>query len=95
MVQVQCRENEQAVYAVVTNCTYDGLCYNAKAVQDLLDQSVDRIHFDEAWFAYARFNPMYTNRHAMRGNPDLHDKGIPFFSVVDGELLVHSFCFIF
>ena len=28
-------------------------------VQDRLDKSVDRIHFDEAWYAYARFNPMY------------------------------------
>ena len=24
-----------------------------------LAQSVDRIHFDEAWYGYARFNPMY------------------------------------
>ena len=47
------------MYAVVTNSTYDGLCYNAKRVQELLDPSVDRIHFDEAWYAYARFNPLY------------------------------------
>ena len=29
------------VYAVVTNCTYDGLCYDAVRVQDLLEKSVD------------------------------------------------------
>jgi arginine/lysine/ornithine decarboxylase len=59
-------------YAVVTNSTYDGLCYNARRVEQLLDPSVDRIHFDEAWYAYARFNPLYRDRHAMHGNPADH-----------------------
>jgi arginine decarboxylase len=53
------------VYAVVTNSTYDGLCYRADQVVDLLGQSVPRVHFDEAWFAYARFHPLYRNLYAM------------------------------
>ena len=53
------------VYAVITNSTYDGLCYRADRVVELLGQSVPRVHFDEAWFAYARFHPLYTNRYAM------------------------------
>jgi arginine decarboxylase len=53
------------VYAVLTNSTYDGLCYRADQVVSLLGQSVPRIHFDEAWFAYARFHPLYRNRYAM------------------------------
>jgi arginine decarboxylase len=60
------------VYSVITNSTYDGLCYNARRVEELLDPSVDRIHFDEAWYAYARFNPMYRDRHAMHGDPADH-----------------------
>ena len=36
------------VYAVITNSTYDGLCYRADRVVDLLGQSVPRVHFDEA-----------------------------------------------
>ncbi len=60
------------VYSVVTNSTYDGLCYNARRVEELLDPSVDRIHFDEAWYAYARFNPLYRDRHAMHGDPKDH-----------------------
>ncbi|WP_305374143.1 arginine decarboxylase [Photobacterium leiognathi] len=59
----------QATYAVVTNCTYDGLCYNAKRAQDILAESSNRIHFDEAWYGYARFNPIYTDHFAMRGEP--------------------------
>ncbi|WP_367299969.1 Orn/Lys/Arg decarboxylase N-terminal domain-containing protein [Hafnia alvei] len=65
------------VYSVVTNCTYDGMCYNAKQAQDLLAESVDTIHFDEAWYAYARFNPLYRDRFAMRGNPAEHDAAGP------------------
>jgi CheY-like chemotaxis protein len=53
------------VYAVITNSTYDGLCYRADQVVDALQSSVPRIHFDEAWFAYARFHPMYHHRYAM------------------------------
>lgn len=62
----------RAVHSVITNSTYDGLCYNVRRVQELLDPSVDRIHFDEAWYAYARFNPLYRDRHAMYGDPKDH-----------------------
>ena len=59
----------RAVHSIITNSTYDGLCYSAKRLTELLDPSVDRIHFDEAWYAYARFNPLYRERHAMHGDP--------------------------
>ena len=54
----------QPIYSVVTNCTYDGLCYDAAAVARLLREtaSLDFTHFDEAWFGYARFHPLYHNR---------------------------------
>jgi arginine decarboxylase len=71
--------DKRAVYAVLTNSTYDGLCYHARRVEELLDPSVDRIHFDEAWYAYARFNPLYADRHAMHGDPKDH-KGPTVFA---------------
>jgi arginine decarboxylase len=58
------------VYAAVTNSTYDGLCYDAREVTKRLGQSVPRIHYDEAWFAYAAFNPLYRDRHAMHAALD-------------------------
>ncbi len=64
--------DKKPVYAVVTNSTYDGLCYNAVRAQALLEKSSDRIHFDEAWYGYARFNPMYADHFAMRGDPAAH-----------------------
>jgi arginine/lysine/ornithine decarboxylase len=63
----------RAVHSIITNSTYDGLTYDARRVQELLDPSVDRIHFDEAWYAYARFNPIYKGRHAMHGDPKDHE----------------------
>ncbi|HET9383749.1 MAG TPA: Orn/Lys/Arg decarboxylase N-terminal domain-containing protein, partial [Gemmatimonadales bacterium] len=68
------------VHSIVTNSTYDGLCYNARRVTELLDPSVDRIHFDEAWYAYARFNPLYRDRHAMYGDPKDYTKGPTIFA---------------
>jgi arginine decarboxylase len=59
-------------YAVITNCTYDGLCYDAEAAQQMLDASCDVLHFDEAWYGYARFHPLYAGRFAMRGDPADH-----------------------
>ncbi|XPE25198.1 hypothetical protein ACNKHM_09605 [Shigella sonnei] len=41
-------------YCVVTNCTYDGVCYNAKEAQDLLEKTSDCLHFDAGWDGYGR-----------------------------------------
>ncbi|GHF35638.1 Orn/Lys/Arg decarboxylase N-terminal domain-containing protein [Streptomyces morookaense] len=59
-----------AEYAVLTNSTYDGLCYDAVQVARELAASTPRVHFDEAWFAYARFHPLYAGRYGMSVGPD-------------------------
>lgn len=62
------------VLAVLTNSTYDGLCYNVQTTTRELSRSVDRIHYDEAWYAYARFNPLYEGRYGMhRGERHVDD----------------------
>ncbi|RRV10286.1 arginine decarboxylase [Pseudomonas sp. v388] len=65
------------VHAIITNSTYDGLTYNVTRVEKLLGESVDRLHFDEAWYGYARFNPLYRERFAMHGSPQDHDESRP------------------
>lgn len=60
----------EAPYAVLTNSTYDGLCYDALQVARALAPSTPRLHFDEAWFAYARFHPLYAGRYGMAVGPD-------------------------
>lgn len=51
--------------AVVTNSTYDGLCYNAEMIKQVLGSSVEVLHFDEAWYAYAAFHEFFAGRYAM------------------------------
>ncbi len=63
------RDSARPCLAAITNSTYDGLCYNVAHVESLLDKSVDRILYDEAWYAYARFNPLYQERYGMREGP--------------------------
>ncbi|GLS91852.1 arginine decarboxylase [Psychromonas marina] len=59
-------ENKTPVYSVLTSCTYDGLCYNAVDAETILGKSSPRVHMDEAWFGYSRFNPIYKDHAAMR-----------------------------
>lgn len=58
--------------AVVTNSTYDGLCYNAEMVKQALGDSVEVLHFDEAWYAYAAFHEFYAGRYGMGTHSDEH-----------------------
>lgn len=51
--------------AVITNSTYDGILYDVVAIKDKLSNVVDHLHFDEAWYAYARFHELYDKRYAM------------------------------
>ncbi|MDX2592108.1 Orn/Lys/Arg decarboxylase N-terminal domain-containing protein [Streptomyces sp. WI03-4A] len=60
-------------YAVFTNSTYDGLCYDAVPTARALAASSPRVHFDEAWFAYARFHPLYAGRYGMA----VHESSFP------------------
>ncbi|GEM74540.1 arginine decarboxylase [Vibrio sagamiensis] len=81
---------QKPVYAVVTNCTYDGLCYNAKRAQELLGESSNRIHFDEAWYGYARFNPIYKDHFAMRDEPEKESSGPTVFATHSTHKLLNA-----
>lgn len=50
---------------VLTNSTFDGLTYNVeKYMMDILAIKADLIfHWDEAWFAFSHFHPLYHRRH--------------------------------
>jgi arginine decarboxylase len=66
--------SQTPTYAVVTNSTYDGLCYDVNRVVTELAKSVPRIHFDEAWYAYAKFHEIYQGRFAMGVPDDMPDR---------------------
>jgi arginine decarboxylase len=74
----------------VTNSTYDGLCYNVDQVVEQLAGSVARVHFDEAWYAYAKFHPIYRGRYAM-GVPDDMNGRPTLFSVQSTHKMLAAF----
>ena len=67
--------------SALTNSTYDGVCYNTGAIfaqsasvtaRSGLDESwfaeegmIENLHFDEAWYAYAHFHPVYSGHYGM------------------------------
>ncbi|MBB4238896.1 Orn/Lys/Arg decarboxylase N-terminal domain-containing protein [Rhizobium esperanzae] len=53
---------------VITNSTYDGLCYNIDAIKASLGDAVEVLHFDEAWYAYANFHEFYDGFHGISSN---------------------------
>ncbi|WP_136039821.1 Orn/Lys/Arg decarboxylase N-terminal domain-containing protein, partial [Photobacterium damselae] len=80
---------DKASYSVVTNCTYDGMCYHSEVTETLLAESASRIHMDEAWFGYARFNPIYKGHFAMRGDAKDH-KGPTVFATHSTHKLLNA-----
>ena len=53
---------------MLTNCTFDGVVYDVQRVmEECLAIKPDLVFlWDEAWFAFARFHPVYRPRTAMR-----------------------------
>lgn len=59
--------------SALTNSTYDGICYNVTNIKKQLEKSVENLHFDEAWYAYANFHPIYKDHYGMaNGKLDKH-----------------------
>jgi len=56
------------VKMLLTNCTFDGIVYDpGRVMEECLAIKPDLIFlWDEAWFAFARFHPVYRPRTAMR-----------------------------
>ena len=58
-------KSKKVKMSALTNSTYDGVCYDVRNIKEILQHSVENLHFDEAWYAYARFNPMYKGHFGM------------------------------
>jgi arginine decarboxylase len=73
---------------VMTNSTYDGLCYNVDAIKALLGDAVEVLHFDEAWYAYANFHEFYRGHHAISSdNPARAESALTFATHSTHKLL--------
>ncbi|HYK69575.1 MAG TPA: hypothetical protein VEV45_16640, partial [Streptosporangiaceae bacterium] len=61
---------------MLTNCTFDGIVYDVQRVmEECLAIKPDLVFlWDEAWFAFARFHPVYRPRTAMRAARTLAER---------------------
>jgi arginine decarboxylase len=73
---------------VMTNSTYDGLCYNVDAIKQSLGDAVDVLHFDEAWYAYANFHEFYDGFHGISSaKPERSPHAVTFATQSTHKLL--------
>src|SRR3954454_5649216 len=73
---------------VITDSTYDGLCYNVDAIKESLGDAVEVLHFDEAWYAYATFHEFYDGYHGISStNPARLPHAITFATHSTHKLL--------
>ena len=72
------QKNDSVKMSALTNSTYDGVCYNVINIKKQLQKSVENLHFDEAWYAYARFHPIYKDHFGM-ADDDLNEEHPPIF----------------
>ncbi len=84
------KKEETPKMSALTNSTYDGVCYNVIQIKKELARSVKNLHFDEAWYAYARFHPMYNNHFGM-ADDDLNKEHPPVFCSQSTHKLLTAF----
>ena len=67
---------ERVKMLMLTNCTFDGVVYDVERVmEECLAIKPDLVFlWDEAWFAFARFHPVYRPRTAMRAARTLAER---------------------
>jgi arginine decarboxylase len=67
---------DQVKMLLLTNCTFDGIIYDVgRVMEECLAIKPDLVFlWDEAWFAFARFHPVYRPRTAMRAARTLAEK---------------------
>ncbi|MBN7821301.1 Orn/Lys/Arg decarboxylase N-terminal domain-containing protein [Bowmanella yangjiangensis] len=57
--------NKKPRILTITQSTYDGIVYNVEEIKGVLGDSIDTLHFDEAWLPHAAFHELYHNMHAI------------------------------
>ena len=59
--------NKKPRVLTITQSTYDGVLYNVETIKEMLGDTIDTLHFDEAWLPHAAFHSFYNHMHAIGG----------------------------
>ncbi|MFO1311333.1 MAG: arginine/lysine/ornithine decarboxylase [Burkholderiales bacterium] len=57
--------NKKPRILTLTQSTYDGIAYNVEMLKSTLGNSIETLHFDEAWLPHAAFHDFYRDMHAI------------------------------
>jgi arginine decarboxylase len=57
--------NKKPRILTLTQSTYDGIAYNVEMLKQTLNNSIETLHFDEAWLPHAAFHEFYRDMHAI------------------------------
>ena len=58
-------KNKKPRILTITQSTYDGIAYNVEMLKATLGDSIETLHFDEAWLPHAAFHDFYRDMHAI------------------------------
>jgi len=58
-------KNKRPRIMTLTQSTYDGIAYNVEMLKTTLNNSIETLHFDEAWLPHATFHEFYKDMHAI------------------------------
>lgn len=80
-------EDKKPRILTITQSTYDGIVYNVEEIKDILDSTIDTLHFDEAWLPHAAFHTFYHNMHAIGAGRPRSDDTLVFATQSTHKLL--------
>jgi arginine decarboxylase len=58
-------KNKKPRILTITQSTYDGVVYNVEMLKQILNGTIETLHFDEAWLPHATFHEFYRDMHAI------------------------------
>jgi arginine decarboxylase len=71
----------------ITQSTYDGILYNVETIKSMLADTIDTLHFDEAWLPHASFHEFYKNMHAIGPDRPRSENSLVFATQSTHKLL--------
>ncbi|MER2492852.1 arginine/lysine/ornithine decarboxylase [Catenovulum sediminis] len=80
-------KNKKPRILTITQSTYDGVIYNVEQIKDILGNSIDTLHFDEAWLPHATFHEFYKDMHAIGEGRERTDETLVFATQSTHKLL--------
>ncbi|QEW06176.1 arginine/lysine/ornithine decarboxylase [Nitrincola iocasae] len=79
--------NKKPRILTITQSTYDGVLYNVETIKSMLGDTIDTLHFDEAWLPHASFHEFYKNMHAIGPDRPRSENSLVFATQSTHKLL--------